>query len=167
MNPLEALKTIFIEIHKEVSGWAVYSGTTACVSLIIRNTLYLANVGDSRAILCRNKEAIRVSFDHTLQVPEEVERIRKLGGEITEGNPPRVKGMISITRALGDSMIHPFIIAEPHTVQIDLTPEDEYLIMASDGLWEKVSDERAMEIVSNLKDPLQDKKFAVVQNLCD
>jgi serine/threonine protein phosphatase PrpC len=91
----------------------MYSGTTATVVFITDDTLYLANVGDSRAILCRKEKPLRISVDHNLLIPEEVDRVTKLGGVIIEDNPPRVKGMISITRAIGDSMFHPFVIAEP------------------------------------------------------
>jgi protein phosphatase 1G len=66
-----------------------YAGCTANVALIHKNTLYVANAGDSRTVLCRNGSAFEMSVDHKPDNPEEFARIDKAGGYIAEG---RVNG---------------------------------------------------------------------------
>ncbi len=59
------------------------SGTTACVALIKSETLFVANAGDSRCVLCRDGKAVDMSMDHKPEDDEERERIEKAGGKIT------------------------------------------------------------------------------------
>ena len=68
-----------------------YAGCTANVSLIYKNTLYTANAGDSRTVLCRSDQPYDMSVDHKPDNPIEKSRIEKAGGFVTDG---RVNGMI-------------------------------------------------------------------------
>lgn len=74
-------------------------GATAVVVIIIGNKLVCANVGDARAVLCRNGKAIDLSLDHKASRADEQERIKKQGGYIVFG---RVLGRLAVTRAFGD-----------------------------------------------------------------
>lgn len=74
-------------------------GATAVVVLILGNKLVCANVGDARAVLCRNGKAIDLSVDHKASRADEQERIKKQGGYIVFG---RVLGRLAVTRAFGD-----------------------------------------------------------------
>lgn len=67
--------------------------------LIVGNKMYCANVGDARAILCRNGKAIDLSVDHKAKRPDEQKRITNQGGYIVYG---RVLGRLAISRAFGD-----------------------------------------------------------------
>ena len=67
--------------------------------LIVGNKMYCANVGDARAILCRNGKAIGLSVDHKAKRPDEQNRITNQGGYIVYG---RVLGRLAISRAFGD-----------------------------------------------------------------
>lgn len=83
-----------------------YSGTTATVSLLIDNThLHTASVGDSRAILCRNRRAVPLTDDHSPDKPEERDRIESNNGSIISNSlgDPLVRKMltITITQSLG------------------------------------------------------------------
>lgn len=132
-------------------------GTTATVALIAdRRRLFIANVGDSRSVLARNVgnglRAIRVSRDHNLEDPSEKERIQELGAP-TRGNRVYAPGhSLNMTRALGDfDFKAPFNQADEDTVSpvpsihaLELTPCDEFLILASDGLWDEYTDDEAV-----------------------
>ena len=69
---------------------ASYAGCTANVALIHKNTLYCANAGDSRSVLCRSNGPFDMSVDHKPDNPEEKARIEKAGGFVNDG---RVNGI--------------------------------------------------------------------------
>ncbi|RNF02494.1 protein phosphatase 2C [Trypanosoma rangeli] len=128
------------------------SGSTGNCVLIVQNHLYCGNVGDSRAVLCRDGVAIPLSEDHKPNLQREKERILKAKGFIRNG---RVNGILSLSRALGDfsfkdsdlSPAEQAVTAKPDVVHMELTPQDEFVIIACDGIWDMVSNERAVEIV--------------------
>ena len=75
------------------------AGTTAVIVLVVENTIYCANVGDSRAVICENSKAFPLMEDHNPSLKREVERIEKSGGCVVNG---RVGMKLAITRAIGD-----------------------------------------------------------------
>ena len=78
-------------------AWAC--GSTLAALLVTRRSLTVANVGDSRAVLCRAGAALPLSRDHKPKVAAERQRILAAGGFIVDG---RVNGDLSLSRALGD-----------------------------------------------------------------
>ncbi|GAB66660.1 protein phosphatase 2C, partial [Plasmodium cynomolgi strain B] len=117
-------------------------GSTALVAVILKGYLIVANAGDSRAIVCFNGNSLGMSTDHKPHLQEEEARIKKAGGYISNG---RVDGNLNLTRAIGD--LHykrdPFlpqkdqkISAFPEVTCVTLTPEDEFLFLACDGIWD-------------------------------
>jgi len=100
------------------------SGTTATICLIKDGTqLTVANVGDSRAVLCQNRDCVRLTEDHLPFVPAESERIVRCNGFVAQSShgTPRVNGVLEMTRSIGDVELKPFgVIAEPEvtTVQV-------------------------------------------------
>ena len=79
------------------------SGTTAILAIIHGRHLTVANVGDSRCVLCRNGIAIDMSIDHKPDDTKELQRIEKAGGKVTcEG---RINGGLNLSRALGRSSL--------------------------------------------------------------
>ncbi|SOV23460.1 protein phosphatase PPM2 [Plasmodium sp. DRC-Itaito] len=117
-------------------------GSTALVAVILKGYLIVANAGDSRAIVCFNGNSLGMSTDHKPHLQTEEARIKKAGGYIANG---RVDGNLNLTRAIGD--LHykrdPFlpqkdqkISAFPEITCVTLTPEDEFLFLACDGIWD-------------------------------
>jgi serine/threonine protein phosphatase PrpC len=128
------------------------SGSTS-VSCIIRpdtttgkRWLYTANVGDSRAVLCRGSKAIRLTVDHKASVPEEQKRISDAGGFIGRN---RVNGVLAVSRALGDHMLkeNDVVTAIPYTTDTELQEDDHFLILACDGVWDVMTDQEAADFV--------------------
>lgn len=69
------------------------------MALFHGNTLYVANAGDSRSVLCRNNKPFPLSVDHKPDDALEKNRIKEAGGFVSEG---RVNGNLNLSRALGD-----------------------------------------------------------------
>lgn len=116
--------------------------------------IYVANAGDSRCVLSRNKKAVEMSKDHKPTDDSEKERIEKAGSEVTaEG---RVDGNLNLSRSLGDlkyknrEHLKPedqAITANPDTYVFDLTDDIDFILMGCDGIWEKHNNEEAVQWV--------------------
>ncbi|KAI8564117.1 hypothetical protein RHMOL_Rhmol03G0157300 [Rhododendron molle] len=118
-------------------------GSTAAVAVVTPDKIVVSNCGDSRAVLCRNGAAIPLSSDHKPDRPDELERIENAGGRVIYWDGARVLGVLAMSRAIGDNYLKPFVIPEPEVTVTDGTAEDACLILASDGLWDVVSNDTA------------------------
>lgn len=133
--------------------WEERTFTTICGLHETRRIklLYTANVGDARAVLCRGGKAYRLSYDHKSSDLSESRRIIGSGGLIINN---RVNGILAVTRALGDTYMKDFIISHPFTTETILIPnEDEFIVLACDGLWDVCTDQQAVDICRNIYDP--------------
>ncbi|ELT91993.1 hypothetical protein CAPTEDRAFT_169445 [Capitella teleta] len=127
-------------------------GTTAISVLVINNTLYIANLGDSKAILCRynpdsqKHTALPLSKCHNPTDYEERMRIQKAGGNVREG---RVMGVLEVSRSIGDGPYKKLgISAIPDVKRCQLTDEDRYIVIACDGLWKSFSNDEAIKEIN-------------------
>ena len=98
-----ALKAAFLKLDYDIKYTANLAcrlcGSTAVVCLLVDKVVYCANVGDSRAVLCRNGKAVDLSRDHKPRIAAERTRIERAGGKVHQN---RVNGLLSMSRALGD-----------------------------------------------------------------
>jgi len=145
-------KTSFLATDEAMKNEKIsYSGTTVVTALIVQEKtakhLFVANVGDARAVLNRGDTALRLTIDHKGSVASEVERIKQAGGFVVLN---RVNGMLAVTRSLGDHTMKDFVIGEPDCKYVTLTPTDDVLILACDGLWDVISDEEACKMASSM-----------------
>lgn len=148
------------------------AGCTAVVAVVVGQKLYVANAGDSRCVLCRGKDTISLTQDHKPTDPEEDRRIRAAGGWVTEG---RVNGSLNLSRAIGDMNYkqlksrpaeEQIVTANPDIREIDLTPEDRFLILACDGIWDILTNEEAVQFVDEkLAEGLAPKE--ICEMMCD
>lgn len=135
-------------------------GATGVVILRLGETLYAAHCGDSRAVLCRSGEALRLTEDHKPNLPRERKRVEDLGGRvdfarcwrvIVDPGDGRPASGLAVSRSFGDpdfkEPLH-LVTATPDVMSERLTPEDSFVILASDGLWDVLSDKEACEVVS-------------------
>ena len=157
-------------LNDEVLIEPLYAGTTACVALLRENKLVLANAGDSRAVLATRKVADSsqprqyvakdLTTDQNPDLPEEQLRIENMGGYVSPPPEPGLSARVwldmdctqiglAMARSIGDHAVKEVgVIAEPVVTFHDVAPADEFVIFATDGVWEFVSSQEAVEIVA-------------------
>jgi len=154
------------------------SGSTASVVLARADRVIAANVGDSRAVLCRGGAPLELTAEHRVygrspSCASEKERVEGGGGWVSDG---RVCSILAVSRAFGDRDFKSprlqhllemgvqegvwtrqhaegvLFTADPVTAVPDITeillgPEDEFLVLASDGVWDTMTSRQALQIV--------------------
>jgi protein phosphatase 1G len=134
------------------------AGCTAVVALLQQsaagNVLWVANAGDSRAVLSRGGRAVALSEDHKPNVKSELERIRAAGGYVNDVG--RVNGNLNLSRSLGDLKYktnarlapHQQVISgHPDVVRSELTPQDDFFLLACDGVFDVMANQRLVDFV--------------------
>jgi pyruvate dehydrogenase phosphatase len=156
-------------------------GSCCLVGVICSGTLYVANCGDSRAVLGRTVKAtgevlaVQLSAEHNACIESVRQELHSLHPDdshivVLKHNVWRVKGLIQISRSIGDVYLkkaefnreplyakfrlrepikRPILSADPAITVHQLDPLDQFIIFASDGLWEHFSNQEAVDIVQN------------------
>eukprot|EP01122_Echinamoeba_exundans_P006450 TRINITY_DN1818_c0_g1_i3.p1 TRINITY_DN1818_c0_g1~~TRINITY_DN1818_c0_g1_i3.p1 ORF type:complete len:389 (+),score=105.80 TRINITY_DN1818_c0_g1_i3:822-1988(+) len=107
--------------------------------------MMIANSGDQRLVVCRAGKAVDITVDHKPDSETELERIKHAGGFVAENR--RVNGVLALSRALGDMELQPHVTYVPDVFFVDIREDDEFLIIACDGLWDVVTSEQAVKLV--------------------
>lgn len=127
----------------------VNAGCTATVALITKTEIYVANSGDTRAVLSSKGKAKDLSHDHKPDLPSEMRRVERAGGYVEEG---RVNGVIAISRAIGDweyknKSLKPednMVSVVPEVIVEPIKPEHDFLLIACDGIWDCMTSQQAV-----------------------
>ncbi|XP_010448328.1 PREDICTED: protein phosphatase 2C 56 [Camelina sativa] len=142
-----ALFNSFLRVDSEIESVAPETvGSTSVVSVVFPTHIFVANCGDSRAVLCRGKTALPLSVDHKPDREDEAARIEAAGGKVIQWNGARVFGVLAMSRSIGDRYLKPSIIPDPEVTAVKRVKEDDCLILASDGVWDVITDEEACEM---------------------
>ncbi len=160
-----ALKIAFVDLNNAFHG---LSGTTACIAMYFNDHLWIANVGDSRAVLCQNGHATTLSQDADPKIGRFENGVKKRGGVVI-GN--RVQGQLATARAVGDYEIKG-VNSRPKIVDLDSIQLKEIikkggnpsLVIACDGLWDVASSDQVADTMQNLKGSPADKAEFLIQN---
>lgn len=129
------------------------SGTTAVVAFISNEHVFIANCGDSRAVLCRGEQPVFCTQDHKPILPGEKQRIQNAGGSVMI---QRVNGSLAVSRALGDydyksskelGQCEQLVSPEPEIFVHDRDAQDEFLILACDGIWDVMSNQEVCSFI--------------------
>ncbi|CAN4128415.1 unnamed protein product [Withania somnifera] len=148
-----AFTNCFLKVDGEIAGAGNHEvvapetvGSTAVVAIVCSSHIVVANCGDSRAVLCRGKEPMPLSVDHKPNREDECARIEAVGGKVIQWNGHRVFGVLAMSRSIGDRYLKPWIIPHPEVMFIPRTKDDECLILASDGLWDVLTNEEVCDL---------------------
>lgn len=184
-NPRSALEYAYKEAQRQMEKKhgpdAQESGTTAVSAFQHHDRLFVANVGDSRAVLGRcdtsrgtTLKAVDLSSDHKPGRPDERQRIVAAGGKVDQGcfpipmggtvrwqkaGPERVMdkhgmGGLAVSRSLGDLSLRPYVSAKPEVTERRLDSKDKFMILGSDGIWDQLSSKEAVDIAGkHMMDP--------------
>ncbi|KAJ0884456.1 putative protein-serine/threonine phosphatase [Helianthus annuus] len=128
-------------------------GSTAVTAILINcKKLVVANVGDSRAVICKNGVAKQLSVDH--EPSKEKELVENRGGFVSRmpGDVPRVDGQLAVARAFGDKNLKEHLSSEPDVYMEMIDDDTEFIILASDGVWKVMSNQEAVDCIKNMKD---------------
>ena len=130
---------------------ANYVGCTACVALITKNKIYVANAGDSRCVLCVNGKSVELSKDHKPDHPDERTRINKAKGYV-ENN--RINGVLNLSRSIGDlefkknkdfKQSEQIVTSYPDIREHSIGFDADFLIIACDGIWDCLTSQSACD----------------------
>ena len=168
----KAFKDVFVDVDRDLALEStiepLYSGCTACVALLKDKHLHFSNAGDSRAVIGRKNivdgkvvfESLDMTVDQNPDSPGEQERIEKMGGFVS---PPPEEGLsarvwldcnysqigLAMSRSIGDHAVKPIgVIATPVVTKYELTDKDEFMVIATDGVWEFLSSQQVVDLVS-------------------
>jgi len=156
-DPVDAIKKAYNRTDGKILAKAADlgpGGSTAVTAILVDgNKLFVANIGDSRAVLCQNGNAIQLTVDHEPSM--ERQTIEKKGGFVTvlPGDVPRVNGQLAVARAFGDRSLKQHLSSEPDVINTGIDATIEFLILASDGLWKVMKNQEAVDLVRKIKDP--------------
>ncbi|XP_065558565.1 uncharacterized protein LOC136026171 isoform X2 [Artemia franciscana] len=143
----QAIRQAFKETDQGFLEISLKCGTTALCALLYGNDLFVAWAGDSQAIISRSGEVQVLVNPHRPTREDEVKRVESLGGMVSHWDGVyRVNGMLSVSRAIGDKQMKPFISSDPEITRTSLDGAD-FLILGCDGLWDCVSFEEAVGTV--------------------
>lgn len=183
---VSALKAAFEKVEEEVLKLDSldHVGSTACAVMIYEDedeglrTLLSANVGDSRAVLCRSGSAVDLTRDHKPGDEKEKSRILSQGDSIEWDNDCKVHRVrnLSLARAIGDRYAKPAVSAEVEIKHFPVCEEDEFIVLASDGLYDVMSSQEVVtyvkrqmesELAGLSKDNAESRKLVLRRNMAN
>ncbi|PIN08409.1 Serine/threonine protein phosphatase [Handroanthus impetiginosus] len=157
-----------------------YSGSTALALVRQGDLMTIASVGDSRAVLAMISEdgsllATQLTVDQKPNLPRESKRITQSGGRVyccpdepgvqrvwmPDGETVKGPGL-AVSRAFGDYYIKDFgLISDPEITQRKISSRDQFAILATDGVWDVISNQEAVEIVASTAERAESAKILV------
>jgi protein phosphatase 1L len=133
-------------LHSEIICDCMDATSTACTCLVVGDRLLVANIGDSRAVVCRGGEAVALSIDQTPNRTDERKRIEDAGGVVVEG-------LSRVSRAFGARSLKQYVVADPEIQEYDIEEGVDFLVLATAGLWNVLSNQEAVSMIESLVDP--------------
>ena len=123
------------------------SGTVACMALLRAEELVILNVGDCRGVLCEDGKVTTTTADHAPEKNKlEKQRLKEMGVSVEGGY---VDGKVQVSRAFGDVVGEtgnkvPGIICTPEVFFVSVKDTTEFLLLATDGIWDGLRDQTAI-----------------------
>jgi serine/threonine protein phosphatase PrpC len=184
-QPELAIKEAFKQVCTDLDATDIniaFSGTTCVLGLEIGPTMYIANIGDSRCIVVQQTDGMvqakPLSVDQKPDDPVEKARILRAGGRVEPLPGPATEDMgpnrvwladidvpgLAMSRSIGDEISHTVgVISEPEITKYEIQPEDMYIVWASDGVWEFLSNQQVAHMMLEYSDDLQAALHKIIE----
>ncbi len=143
----DILRDAYLSVDRYLVEKGLRAGTCAVQLYLIGERFLAANVGDSRTVIGTCEGAVMLTLDHKPDVPGERSRIEALGGSVVIFGVPRVEGVLAISRALGDSCLKPYVSPEPRITEGILGRDNDFAVLACDGVWDVLTPDTVLETV--------------------
>ncbi|CAM9236093.1 unnamed protein product [Scytosiphon promiscuus] len=183
-DPSKALMESYVQVDESLAASkgqeATFSGTTAVSVLMRESNLWVANAGDSRAVLAKESgtelKAVDLSVDQNPNSPKEQARIEAAGGFVSPPPEPGLSSRVwldaamtqiglAMARSIGDHAVKSIgVVAEPEITTHTIEAGDKFIVLASDGVWEFISSQEAVDIVNV---SLEEGTMKATQNLIE
>lgn len=145
----DAIKALVNDIPYKI---AINTGSTAVIMLKNNKTFWIANIGDSRAIMNDAHKVVALTKDHKPDDPDEYQRIDGYGGKVIKAFPGdvyRVNGVLAVSRAIGDFALSPHVTWKPDITVHQIQPLNHYVFIATDGIWDVLNNNEVVDIINN------------------
>lgn len=153
LPPSDALRIAYQQTDRSMQDAEIPGGATALTAFIEGDSILIASLGDARAVLIHgNNQAERLSRDRKANDPAEQQAIQARGGTIAQGRVVGEHGLLAVSAALGD-FDYRGIQKSPDIRQVTRQPDDKVLVLACDGIWDKIQDDEVAGIIGNETDP--------------
>ncbi|CAB3255269.1 unnamed protein product [Arctia plantaginis] len=116
-------------------------GSTAVTVAVRGRRLLAAWAGDSLALLAKRMRLMQLVRPHKPGRQDERDRIEKSGGTVMFWGTWRVNGQLAVSRAIGDAQYKPYVTARPEIATVELDGDEDFVVVACDGLWDFVSED--------------------------
>lgn len=167
---LRTFRDIDYKFSQEAISKRYLSGSTATVVVLVDGQILVANVGDTKALLCSKRietdsefedasttrlQVAELTRDHHPDREDEKARIEAAGGFVHTWGVPRVNGILSVSRAIGDLSLKRYGVSPVPELYgwRNLTVDDSYLVVASDGIFERQTPQEVCDVIE-----IQEKK---------
>jgi len=133
---------------------AYQMGTTANIVMVKDGFVYVANSGDSLAVIYQDGKASKINLEHNMRAEREIQRIKASGSRIINN---RIEGKLNLTRAIGDFMFkqgkdltstETAVIAYPEIKKLQLKDNMEFILMGCDGVWDCLDIQKVCQYIS-------------------
>jgi protein phosphatase 1L len=161
----ELVRETYLSTDAYIVGRGLEDGAAAATLYIKGEKFVVANSGDTRVIIGKGDDWLQLTLDHKPDVPEERQRIERLGGSVIVWGVPRVQGILAMSRALGDPSLKPFVTAEPRITEGLLGKENDLAVIACDGVWDVLKPREVIVLARQQADPQKAAEAIVAKAL--
>ncbi|CAL9239371.1 unnamed protein product [Arabidopsis halleri] len=165
---VEAFKAAYLRTDRGFLEKGVVNGACCVTALIQDQEMIVSNLGDCKAVLCRGGVSEALTTDHKAGRDDDRERIESQGGYVDiHRGAWRLHGILAVSRSIGDAHLKKWVVVEPDTRVVELEQDMEFLVLASDGLWDMVSNQEdiMLRVQAQRKTPRENEKENLIQGL--
>lgn len=146
----DSVLSVINEFQEQLISINETSGSTMDLAFVTPTKLLLAHLGDGRIALYNSQGDVRVRTYE--QIPKNRTELERLRSEKIALSRMRTSGIIAMSRSLGDPDVAG-MSRVPVLLEIDIEPDDRWLVIGCDGLWDDVGDHAVKNVLTRARNP--------------